>query len=322
MSLAMCRAACVSVALSLLASWAGAMQWQWLEQMRQAVQFTDYRGEFVHRRGDELSAYSVVHRYKDGSMTELLQQLDGDMIEVLRTGDELICYYPEGSSSAVSHAIPAAPFSKVAKLDVERISGNYSASVQNEERVAGYITRVVVLTGDDWRFSHKLWLEQKTGLLLQSEMIDQKGQVVEQFRFTRIEIDVDIADQELRSTLALVSDRQQVISLNKKPKGDTDNDFSSTLSWLPEGFELARAHAGMQAEKWTEMRNYSDGFTSFSVFVEKGVAMKGESAIAKMGATTAVMLDKAGYAITVLGEVPEATARQVASNIHIEAWDL
>ncbi|TCS39803.1 MucB/RseB C-terminal domain-containing protein [Reinekea marinisedimentorum] len=298
---------------------ASAMEWHWLEQMRVAVQQTDYRGEFVHRRGDTISAYSIVHRYDQGKSLELLQQLDGDMIEVFREGEELVCFYPEGSSSSMNHPIPAAPFSQVYELDLDRISDSYMATTVGEERVAGYIARVVLLSADQWRYSQKLWLEKDTGLLLQSEMLDTDGKVLEQFRFTRLEINAEIAESELQPKLEGSAQRQQSTFRMKMNQPD-DESFNSQLTWLPEGFQLTHAFAGMQADKWTERRSYSDGLTSFTVFVEKGMAMKNKTSLAKMGATNALMAEQSGYAITVVGEIPTVTAKKLATQIEVTAW--
>jgi len=296
-----------------------AMEWHWLEQMRVAVQQTDYRGEFVHRRGDKISAYSIVHRFDQNVSRELLQQLDGDMIEVFREGERLVCFYPEGSSTSMSHPIPAAPFSQVFELDLERISESYTATSIGEERVAGFISRVVLLSSDEWRYDQKLWLEKDTGLLLQSEMLDGQGQVLEQFRFTRLELNADISDSELKPKLEGVAQRQQATFRMKSENAD-DSEFNSQLHWLPEGFKLTHAYAGMQAEKWAERRSYSDGLTSFTIFIEKGMPMKSKTSVAKMGATNAVMAEQAGYSMTIVGEIPATTARKIISEIEVTAW--
>lgn len=296
-----------------------AMEWHWLEQMRVAVQQLDYRGEFVHRRGDTISAYSIVHQYKDGKSMELLQQLDGDMLEVFREGKKFVCYYPEGSSTSMDHPIPSAPFSQVNELNLEQISTSYKAMAIGEERVAGLVARVILLSSDEWRFSHKLWLERESNLLLQSEMIDTDGSILEQFRFTRVELNAAITGEELVPKLDGVALRQQTM-IRKDMSMPEDEGFDSQFSWLPDGFKLTHAYAGMQADKWTERRSYSDGLTSFSVFVEKGMAMKNKTSLAKNGATNAVMAEQSGYSVTVVGEIPADTARKIVSGLMVDSW--
>jgi sigma-E factor negative regulatory protein RseB len=299
--------------LLVLSAASSAMEWKQLDSMRIAIQELNYRGEFLHRRGDDTSVYSIVHQYKNQQSTELLQQLDGDMVEVLRQGDRMVCYYPEGSEEAINHAVPAAPFSQVGELELDRIATNYKAMKVGQARVAGYQTNIIELTGDGWRFRQKFWLEQQTNLLLQSELIDLNGEVLEQFRFTRIELGVDITEKELVPSLeGDVNARQQSAFKTTQTMAD-DSEFLSQLQWLPSGYELTHTSQKTDANGWLEQRTFSDGLTSFSVFVESGQSSVNQSsALAKMGATTALMTAKNDLAITVIGEIPDKTAKQIA----------
>lgn len=305
--------------LSMVLSSVHAMEWQWLEAMRLSVQQMNYRGEFFHRRGDKTNAYSIVHRYEDGQVQELLRQLDGDMIEVLRSDDRVVCYYPPGSESAINHAIPAAPFSQVFELDLQQISQNYLARSEGDQRVAGVDSHVVVLKGDEWRYSQKFWLEAETNLLLQSELIDSSGHVLEQFRFTRVELGIPILSSELVPSLDQTSARQQTL-FRANPVISNDEGFSSVLSWLPSGFVLTHAESRQNAENWLEQRTLSDGLASFSIFIERHQQdVLHQSGVAKMGATTAVMALVDGHSVTVVGEIPATTAKKIVEHLSIDA---
>lgn len=305
------------IVLSLLSTASSAMEWQWLDAMRVAVQEQNYRGEFIHRRGDKTSAYSVAHRFDGKQSTELLRELDGDMIEVLRQGQKSVCYYPEGSEAALTSAVPAAPFTQVTALNLERISQNYKAMSTGEERVVGYKAHVVTLHGDEWRYSQKLWLELNTNLLLQSELLDADGKVLEQFRFTRLELGVNIADNELLPAQMKAGMRQQTVYRSMTEKLSTDG-FQSELAWLPTGFVLTNSELTRSADGWSEQRTFSDGLSSFSVFVEQDSGIQGQAPMmAKMGATNAYMAMNEAYGITVVGEVPLPTAKKVAQNVSL-----
>jgi len=295
-----------------------AMEWQWLNAMRQSVQETNYRGDYIHRRGDQTNAYSIVHRFDQGQAVELLRQLDGDMIEILRDGLRTVCYFPDGSEAAMTHAVPAAPFSQVAELDLQRIGENYQARASGEQRVAGFNARIIELKGDEWRYSQRFWLETESNLLLQSELISADGQVLEQFRFTRLEIAVTIEDVELTPSLKDAAVLQQVAF---RSPADVANDagYRSALDWLPAGFSLAHAEARQDSTGIYEQRTFSDGLTSFSVFIE-GLALPatGQSTLAKMGATTALMTAVNGYSVTIIGEIPALTAKKIAQMLSID----
>lgn len=304
--------------LMMLSVSAHSMEWTQLDEMRQAVQQLSYRGEYLHRRGDQSSAYSVVHQFADGQSTELLRQLDGDMIEVLRRGDEMVCYLPSDASGALNHAVPAAPFSQVEALDLPTIAGNYKAKTIGTERVAGFAASIIELSGDDWRYRQRLWLEQETKLLLQSELIDLDGTILEQFRFTRLELSVQIGQAELTPALkgqpGVVQQSVQI----ERPVQESSAQFKSQLRWIPDGFELSYGERTVTASGWLEQRTYTDGLVTMSVFVEQGKQTDGQqSGLAKMGATTALMTFRDGMSITVVGEVPNQTAKSIAEQISL-----
>ncbi len=292
-----------------------AMEWQQLEQMRVAIQQQSYHGEFLHRRGDQTSVYSIVHQFRDDKSTELLRQLDGDMIEVLRKGEQVICYFPPGTQSAANSAIPAAPFSQISVLDLTQISANYQAQSLGQERVAGYLTNIIELKSDNWRFHQKLWLEAETKLLLQSEILNSKGQVLEQFRFTRIELDNSLDRSLFESKLADKEGVMQQVSERTMPAFSIAANLHTTVGWAPAGFELVRAKPQMHADGWIDQFTYSDGLASYTVFVSMSAENSKPTGLAKMGATLAFMAQQDELSITVVGEVPMQTARQIAQNI-------
>ena len=295
-----------------------AMEWQWLNAMRESVQETNYRGDYIHRRGDQTNAYNVVHRFDQGQAVELLRQLDGDMIEVLRDGLRTVCYYPEGSEAAMTHAVPAAPFSQVGELDLKRIGENYQARASGEQRVAEFNARIIDLKGDQWRYSQRFWIETESNLLLQSELIDPSGQILEQFRFTRLDIGVTIDAAELTPSLKDSAVLQQV-AFRSPQDVPNDADYRSQLDWLPVGFSLAHSEEHQDSAGFYEQRTFSDGLTSFSVFIE-GLALPatGQPALAKVGATTALMTSVSGYSVTIIGEIPVITAKKIAQMLSID----
>ncbi|GGX69803.1 MucB/RseB C-terminal domain-containing protein [Saccharospirillum salsuginis] len=302
------------VIVCLMSMPAFAMEWQWLNEMRSAIRDMSYQGEYLHRRGDETSVFSIAHATRDGEAVELLQQLDGSMIEVLREGDRVVCYYPKGSEDLVDRAIPAAPFSQMGPMQLERIAKSYRAMAMGEARVAGRDARVVSLSADDWRYQHKLWLDKATGLLLQSEIRGQDGTVLEQFRYTRLTIGEPVSDQALQPSLAKAQVRQQT-QYRSEPEQPDAGGFVTEPGWLPPMFELEMTERHTGSDGWMEKRVYSDGLATFSVFVEPAMDEDPMDSQARMGATHAVMQQQGDLMVTVIGEIPVETARRLLSSV-------
>lgn len=301
------------VILLLLAGPAQAMEWQWLSEMRAAIQNASYQGEYLHRRGDQTSAYAIAHTVRDGEPVERLQQLDGAMIEVVRRGNRLVCYYPQGAEDQIDRPVPAAPFSQVGPMALDRIADSYQAQSAGRARVAGREARVVTLSADQWRYSHRLWLDVATGLLLQSEILGAEQEVLEQFRYTRLSVGGPISEAELEPSLAGEATRQQTLF---QPAMETPDvrGFVTEPGWLPPMFKLTMAERQVSADGWLEKRVYSDGLATFSLFVEPAMAA-GPDSLVRMGATTALMGAADDLTVTVIGEIPRATAERLRDSV-------
>lgn len=306
----------LSLLLLGFSSLAGAMEWDWLEEMRLAVQQQTYRGEFLYRKGDDTQAYSIEHVFDGVQSKELLRQLDGAQVEVIRDGNKLICYFPPGSEAAMAHPVPTAPFSLVGAFDIDQISGHYQAVLVGEERVAGFNARVIELSADEWRYKHRFWLEKTTQMLLQAELRTADNKLLEQFRFVRLELAVTILPEQLVATVgeeATIQTSLMTMDMSKLSKP------YATLNWLPTGFVLEHSSYWLTAEGWIETHVYNDGLVSFSVFIEQNPQLtEFQSTVATMGATTAYMTMYDNISLSVIGELPIKTARQIAQSIVVE----
>lgn len=291
-----------------------AMEWQWLNEMRTAIQQLNYQGEFLHRRGDQTSVYAIAHSVRNGEPVELLRQLDGDMIEVLRQGNRLDCFYPEGSEDLLGSPVPAAPFSQVGAMDLDRIAQSYHAEAIGEARVAGNEARVITLSADSWRYSRKLWVDKDSGLLLQSEIRNSEGTVLEQFRYTRLTVGEPIPDEALVPTLKGNQVRRQTL-YRPKPEAPDASAFRTELVWRPAMFKLIMAESKGGERQWMEKRVYSDGLATFSVFVEPASKSNLASTEARIGATSAVVAERQGLVVTVIGEVPASTLHRLLDSV-------
>ena len=72
----------------------------------------------------------------------------------------------------------------------------------------------------------------------------------------------------------------------------------------------------------SQRKSYTDGFASFSVFLEPlGVAIKPGEGVEREGSTVAytrgVVLQQRPVLVTVVGEIPTNTARMVADSVRL-----
>ena len=72
-----------------------------LERMNHALSTLDYEGTFAHWEGGQVQMLRIVHRMKNGVVSERLQSLDGSGREFIRIGSNLTCYLPDKREALV-----------------------------------------------------------------------------------------------------------------------------------------------------------------------------------------------------------------------------
>ncbi|HAU18892.1 MAG TPA: transcriptional regulator, partial [Marinobacter adhaerens] len=258
------------------------------------------------------------HRYNDGIVEERLVLQDGGSGEIVRKGMNVVCVLPETGRVKLDQVIPSGPFAEAFTSQLMPVSHWYRAEMKGEDRVAGYdVVSVALSAKDSYRYSHRLWLEKSTGLLVKSHVRNAEGEVLEQFQFTSLHIGEDIPDSEFeirtegREISRTLDEPAVTASVVQRMDG-------WQLGWRPEGFVPAAAPRSGKGQAVA----FSDGLAAFSVFVEPAGPVSMPTGASLIGATTVYMHQvtegDSAFLVTVVGELPPQTARQVAESVRIE----
>jgi sigma-E factor negative regulatory protein RseB len=286
----------------------------WLKRMQVAAVEENYKGIFVFTRGNMSSSMSVVHRYRDGVEKERLKQLDGEMGEIIRDGERVMCIFPGNRVVEVEGNALSSNFTDSFKNFMPGQS-QYELSLLGTDRM---VDRTCVLLSikakDAHRFSYSLWLDGDTGLLLKSSLQDKNGADLERFQYTHINFPEDIEDSEFKvMTEGLVVDHQMIPPV-KKDRHWHKNTMWQT-KWVPAGFEQinGETHIG------DNIMVYSDGLATYSIFIEKLQEKSMPEGASQVGATIAFSKKRRfgshEYHVTVVGEIPAMTAMQIAESV-------
>ncbi|WP_404368847.1 MucB/RseB C-terminal domain-containing protein [Marinobacter sp.] len=289
----------------------------WLQRMGPAMDQTTYRGVFVYSRGEQVSSMQVAHRYHDGQVEERLVQQDGASGEILRKGNRIFCVLPDHGQVQLDQFIPSAPFAEPFSRKLMPDSRWYAVSMRGTDRVAGHDTVQIALDASDaHRYSYRVWLEQDTALLVKSHVQDAAGRVLEQFQFTSLEIRESLPDSEFE--LQSTGPEVERWSLTPGDSARAARLEGWTLNWKPDGFVPAAKPRSAKRQAVA----FSDGLAAFSVFVESTGAQPLPPGASRIGATTAYMRhvssDDHAFLITVVGEIPPATAMRVAESVDVD----
>jgi sigma-E factor negative regulatory protein RseB len=152
---------------------------------------------------------------------------------------------------------------------------------------------------------------------LQSQLIDEQGNVVEQIRFTEIEVPADIPAAALEPTI----DTTGFATLQAPESTPLAAEIPWRAATVPGGFKLSVATQSPIAGSDTPVEHlvYSDGLATVSVFIEdpETKAEVGEG-FSTVGSTNAFSLTVRGRKVTAMGEVPRQTVRTIASSLVAE----
>lgn len=307
-------AALASLLLSLPVLAAGSEALDQLARMSQAAHTLNYEGTFVYLHGRHVQSVRVVHGVDDKGEHERLITLSGRAREVIRDNDEVRFFLPDARALPMERGghPPQLPMFKPPQ--VERFGHVYQLSLKGRERVAGReAAHVAVTPRDNYRYGRGYWIDAAAGLLLRADLIDERGQVVEQVLFTSLEL----LDAMPRQSLVPENSLQDFVVL--KPAASEPSSSPEAASWeaqtLPPGFslELMRHHTMQGKAGLVEHHVYSDGLASVSVFIEPPGS--GEQAFighTRMGAVNAYARHAGDARVVVVGEVPAITVEQIA----------
>lgn len=278
----------------------------WLERLQLAERQQSYQGTFVYERNGNFSTHAIWHRVEDGGQVrERLLQLDGPSQEMVRLDAQVQCI----SNSQADQPLPVSGMA-MQQLQPTQLAAQYDLRILGQSRVAGHAALALALVPrDQYRYALELHLDQQTGLVLKSLLLNQQGHLLERFQFTDLDSRGSFSNAALRPgrdclAVAVAPTLPAVVS-------------PWLPAWLPAGFSLLGTEQNQvqgAAEPLTWLM-FSDGLARFSVFIEALPDTAVESLHRQFGPTVVVSQRVQGadgsVMVTVVGEVPLVTAERV-----------
>jgi sigma-E factor negative regulatory protein RseB len=290
----------------------------WLERMSHAVEDLNYRGTFVHVLDGTAETLHIVHRNQAGQEGERILSLDGMGREIVRQGDRVQGIFPDRRIVLFETRSDVSPLVSVLPTNAAELEPHYEIKLRGAARVAERPAQMLeIKPRDEYRYGYMLWLDQETAMPLQSQLIDEQGQLVEQILFTEIEVPADIPAEALAATI----DTTGFTTLQAPEAEPLGAEIPWRASSVPGGFKLSVATQSPIAGSDTPVEHlvYSDGLATVSVFIEDP-ATKAEvgEGFSTVGSTNAYSLTLSGRKVTAMGEVPRQTVRTIASSLVAE----
>jgi len=291
-----------------------------LAKMAEATNTLNYASTLiVYRPGAEPVPYLWKHGIKDDVPVEMLSELNGPNAKTLRYGNQVSYFNPDMSAHSLLQSHIHGPFAHNLIRYPEAIATAYEVIVVGKSRVAGNEAwQVRVLSRDNSRYNYILWVDAASFLPLKLNMVNAKGDLIEQVQATNLTI-TDTLDNAFVD-MAL-KDLPAVMHINP-PK-------SFRLNWgvthLPLGMKQVKRdiHRLSITEDVVEYILLSDGMVDVSVYLQKATYQQAEDVLFTKDAVTFLSRVTDSIQVSVVGKIPPATAQRIMQMIaSVEANDV
>lgn len=292
----------------------------WLHRMNQALTMSSYEGTIAHWQDGKVEMLRIIHRVRNGSISERLVSLDGGR-EFIHTGTTLACYLPDQRTVLVERHPAKESLFHFPQINARTVSF-YDIREVARTRFNLHDTHLITVSPrDEYRYGYRLWIDDRTAMPLKTQLCDSHGHILEQIVFTGLTPNAHIPDSAFKPDVS-TEGFQWLRSSAVHPSPLRP----ATLVWstprLPPGFELTARTAQVLPGLTVPVDHmvFSDGLASVSVFVEEystqpasGQVQVTESAM--VGSSSAFSTIINGYKVTAVGEVPPVTVRYIASSV-------
>jgi len=290
---------------------------QWLQRIYSASEKLSYAGTFVYQQGQRVETSRIVHVVDSSGPRERLETLDGVPREIVRSGDEVVCYLPASMTVKIDKQPGRRPFPAILSEQLKDVSENYTVKKGEIERVGGYNCQILILEPKDrMRYGHRLWADVSTGMLLRAKTFNEKNELLEQFAFTQIKIGGAISRDQLKTRYFRQSKDWRVEDSGAIRANLAESGW--TIRSRPPGFrtiaEMIRTIGGTEGVGHIVL---SDGLAAISVFIEPATGKRPvpQAGLARQGAINVYVRPVGNYWVTVVGEAPAESVKYVANAV-------
>jgi sigma-E factor negative regulatory protein RseB len=291
-----------------------------LDRMSDSMRSKNYTGVFVYRHKEKVETLKIIHRQTEKGIDERLITLSGKPREIIRDDRKVTCIWPEKRLVLLDKNRRKSRFPGIIPENLKRLPDHYSITLNDRsERIAGRLSHVVdVSPKDQYRYGYRLWIDRDSHLLIRSDLLDEKDKAVEQVMFTELKVYKSLPDDLFESEYLQEGYQWKEIDKVEDTKPEQVSDWQVKL--LPPGFFLQSFNQRKKPELSIPIEHmvYSDGMASVSVFIEPKYNNEHDKLVSgnsRRGALSIYGRSLGDFHVTVLGEVPQSTAKLIAESI-------
>ena len=291
----------------------------WLQRVQQAASTHSYRGIMIVSGGGIVSSSRVGHLSQGQHRYERIDVLGGQARQQFRHNDTVLTLWPQAQLAVYEPQLATADFPALPAAG-PRLLENYELRWVGSERIAGQVADVVLAKPRDGsRFLQRLWAERHSGLLMRTDVLGPRGDLLESSAFSELMLDDKLPVDSVLGPMKQL-DGYRVVR-PKAQRVDLEREGWSFQRAIP-GFHLVSCarRTLVAPEKGVDARPvvqavFSDGLAHVSVFIEPFDAHHHRAMRSVLGATHTLMNRHGDWWVTVVGDVPMATVEQFDASL-------
>ncbi len=294
----------------------------WLTRIHEAAARQNFQGTFVVSGGGAVSSARIAHYCEGSNQYERIESLDGQARHVFRHNELVQTLWPANRVVLIEQAQTMTSFPALLQGGVDRLAEFYDVNPQGNERIAGREAHVLLVQPRDaHRFGYRLWSDKASGLLLRSDVLNDRSEVLETSAFSEVTIGVrpqlDSVTGPMRKLEGYRVIRPSLTPTRMEAEGWGMRQLVPgfrEVSCVRRPMESPTSNPQEASAEPVLQAIYSDGLTYVSVFIERFDANRHQRAIrTAVGATQTLMRRHGDWWITVVGDVPPATLLMFAN---------
>ena len=285
-----------------------------LLKVQAAARQLDYAGVLTYQQGASMQSARLTHVVDGTGEREWLEILDGMPREYLRQNDSVQCLIPE-KKTVIIEPSRADRFPGLLLGDAKKLDDHYDLRQhRGSNRIAGHMCTVYdIVPKDAYRYGYKLCIEPGTNLLLKTQTLNRRGEVVDQVAFSMLKLRDQVHVDQLASPWN--TQGWKVVTSSTEPVD------VAKLGWrvsAPPGFELlTQVSRPLKSGKSVKQLVYSDGLAAVSVFIETAAGRDEQAphkGLAHNGAMNIFGSRIGDYWVTAIGEMPGQALRELVEH--------
>ncbi len=287
----------------------------WLQKMSTASRQLNYSGTFVYQIGNHTEVSKVSHYVDATGEYEKLETMDGPPRQIIRTKDEVQCFFPLDKIVKIEKRGARKFFPFVFPAQLEKLTEFYSIDKAGQDRISGFLAQALILKPKDaLRYGHKFWADSNSGLLLKTKRMASNDDLVDQYTFTELVIGGKFDRQAFMPSY----DKQGW----QRDLGSSQEAKVRHSEWLiasmPAGFQKIKEMTRILKGKPAPITHfvYSDGLAAVSIFIEPlTTSMQLPPTLTQEGPFNVFSKFQGEYLVTVVGEVPADTVAMIGESV-------